>query len=385
MLSRRKFFKSIAVGGIGAAVLTPSLQNNIFAKLLPDEKPATNVKDLEKYPRTENSMPGKYPGRVVMVKDDKSIVDNKFNQSEIDKMVSEGMIKLTGEKDINKAWLKLVKPGEVIGLKVNPIGGAQLSTSLEIVTAVIAQLTVAGIPKKDIVIWDRREFELHEAGFTEDKFPGIKITGTERKDKDGSFYNKEGKLYSEEMIDKEWYYWADVEGKYDAETMPYMVNEGKYSYFTKICTKEVDKIINMPIMKNAGASITMCMKNLGYGVITNTGRLHKDLWSETTAEVCAFPPVRDKVVLNIADGIKGCYNGGPGVDPKFVTEYKTVLIGTDPVAVDRVGYDIIYKKRVEEKIQKEESPKGRKFLELAEKLKLGVADLSKITIETVNL
>lgn len=385
MLSRRKFFKSIAVGGIGAAVLTPSFNNNIFAKLLPDEKPATNIKDADKFPRTENSMPGKYPGKVVMVKDDKCIVDNKFNQAEIDKMVSEGMLKLTGEKEINNAWLKLVKPGEVIGLKVNPIGGPQLSTSHEIVKAVIAQLIAAGIPKKDIVIWDRREFELHEAGFTEENFPGIKITGTERKDKDGSFYNKEGKLYSEEMIDKEWYYWADVEGKYDAETMPYMVNEGKYSYYTKICTKEVDKIINMPILKNAGASITVCMKNLGYGVITNTGRLHKDLWSETTAEVCAFPPVRDKVVLNIADGIKGCYNGGPGVDPKFITEYKTVLIGTDPVAVDRVCYDIIYKKRVEEKIQKEESPKGRKFLELAQNLKLGVADLEKIKLETIKL
>lgn len=384
MLSRRKFFKSLAVGGIGAAVLSPSVEN-IFAKIAPDGKPETNVKDLEKYPRNKNSMPGKYPGRVIQVQDDNSIVDNKFNRDEINKMVKQGMLKLTGETDINKAWLQFLTPGEVIGLKVNPIGGIQLSTSIEIVAAVIAQLTDAGIPKKDIVIWDRREFELHEAGFTEENFPGIKITGTERKDKEGSFYNKEGKLYSEEMIDKDWYYWADVEGKYDAETLPYMVNEGKYSYFTKICTKEVDKIINMPIMKNAGASITMCMKNLGYGVISNTGRLHKDLWSETTAEVCAFPPVRDKVVLNIADGIRGCYNGGPGVDPKFVTEYKTVLIGTDPVAVDRVGYDIIYKKRVEEKVQKEESPKGRKFLELAENLKLGVADLEKIKLETIKL
>jgi len=384
MLSRRKFFKSLAVGGIGAAVLSPSVKN-IFAKIAPDGKPETNIKDLEKYPRNKNSMPGKYPGRVIRVQDDNSIVDNKFNRDEINKMVKQGMLKLTGETDINKAWLQFVTPGEVIGLKVNPIGGIQLSTSIEIVASVIAQLTDAGIPKKDIVIWDRREFELHEAGFTEENFPGIKITGTERKDKEGSFYNKEGKLYSEEMIDKDWYYWADVEGKYDAETLPYMVNEGKYSYFTKICTKEVDKIINMPIMKNAGASITMCMKNLGYGVISNTGRLHKDLWSETTAEVCAFPPVRDKVILNIADGIRGCYNGGPGVDPKFVTEYKTVLIGTDPVAVDRVGYDIIYKKRVEEKVQKEESPKGRKFLELAENLKLGVADLEKIKLETIKL
>ncbi len=35
---------------------------------------------------------------------------------------------------------------------------------------------------------------------------------------------------------QEWYFWADVEGEYDAETMPYMVNGGKFSYFTRIVT-----------------------------------------------------------------------------------------------------------------------------------------------------
>ena len=79
------------------------------------------------------------------------------------------------------------------------------------------------------------------------------------------------------MIDKEWYYWADCEQEYDAYTLPYMVNSGKYSYFSKICTQEVDKIINVPILKNAGPTVTLCMKNLAYGAITNTGRLHKTL------------------------------------------------------------------------------------------------------------
>jgi uncharacterized protein (DUF362 family) len=169
-----------------------------------------------------------------------------------------------------------------------------------------------------------------------------------------------------------------VEEKYDEETFPYMVNEGKHSYFTSICTKEVTKIINLPILKNAGSSVTLCLKNLAYGAITNTSRLHKQLWAETCAEVPAFPPLRDKVVLNIVDGIKGCYQGGPAANPQYFATFNTLLVGTDPVAVDRVGYEIILKKRIEEKIQKEENPKGRVFLELAEKLGLGVADPSKI-------
>ncbi|MEW6654267.1 MAG: DUF362 domain-containing protein, partial [Bacteroidota bacterium] len=229
------------------------------------------------------------------------------------------------------------------------------------------------------LIWDRREEQLAEAGFTKDNFPGIKIIGTERTE-NGKMYDENGRLYSERMIDKEWYYWADYEEKYDSATIPYMVNEGKYSYFTKIVTRMVDKIINVPILKNAGSSVTLCLKNLAYGSITNTGRLHKQLWHETTAEVCAFPPLRDKVVLNIADGIKGCFNGGPGANPQFFTNYKTILIGTDAVAVDRIGYDIVIKKRIAEKIQKEDNLRGRIFMELAEKLGLGIADIDKINL-----
>jgi hypothetical protein len=384
MLSRRKFFKIVTAGVIGAAMLPPALQR-VFAQAAKDDKPTTNVKDTLKYPRTADSMPGKFPGEVVHVHHDNCIVGKKFDFNAVKKMVRNGMLNLTGKKDLTEAWRMFVSPKDIIGLKVNPIGGVLLSTSLEITQAIIQQLEAAGIAKRNIVIWDRREFELHEAGFTEKNFPGIKIIGTEQKDEKDSFYDSEGKLYSEKMIDKEWYYHADVKEKYDAETIPYMINEGKYSYFTKIVTQHVDKIINIPVLKNAGASITLCLKNLAYGSISNTGRLHKQLWAETSAEVCAFPPLRDKVVLNIVDGIKGCYEGGPGANPDFITEFNSVLVGTDPIAVDRVGYDIILKKRLAEKIQKEESPKGRRFLELAQNLELGIADIDKIKLKKVEL
>mgnify|MGYP000104496047 FL=1 len=249
----------------------------------------------------------------------------------------------------------------------------------------IEQLLEAGIPKENIVLWDRREFQLHEAGFTPEAYPGIAITGTEKKDEDGSYYNKEGKRYSEEMIDKDWYYFADVEGEYDDYTISYMVNGGKYSYFTKICTQELDKIINIPILKNAGASITLCLKNLGYGVITNTGRLHAQLWGETSAEVCCFPPVRDKVVLNIVDGLRGCYQGGPGANPQYICNYNTLFVGTDPVAVDRIGYGIVLNKRIEEGIQLEDSLRGRAFMEYAAELGLGEVDPEKIALKKVIL
>lgn len=384
-LSRRSFFKTSALLGLGAVIsswIPKALKGQDAAK---PAKPGTNIQDAMKYPRTEWSMPGKYPGKVVQVTHPDCVVERKPRLDAAREMVRAGMLALTGASTIPEAWRQFVSPGEKVGLKVNPVAGKDLTTSLEITRAVIDQLVESGIPLKDIVIWDRRQFELEEVGFTSGNFPGVGIAGTEIKDAAGSFYDKEGKLYGEAMIDKKWYYWADVEGEYDAETLPYMVNGGKYSYFSKICTEQVDKIINLPILKNAGASVTICMKNLAYGSVSNTGRLHKDLWSETTAEVCAFPPLRDKVVLNIVDGMIGCYQGGPGANPQYITDFKVMLFGTDPVAVDRIGYDIVYKKRVAEQITKEESPRGRQFMTMAQNLGLGTAEIEKIDLKQVRI
>lgn len=382
-LTRRNFVKSSALTGIGAIIATQSgVSMNSLAGMI---KPSTNIADALKFPRNNKSMPGLFPGKVAEIFHTESVKDKTIAQTVVDEMLTRSMLELTGTKKIDKAWGMFVNPGEKIGLKVNPVAGKELSTSIELVRAIISQLEKTGIHKSDIIIWDRRESDLHDAGFTSENFPDIKIIGTEYKDDKDSFVDVSGKFYSEDRIDKNWYYWADVEGKYDAETMPYMINGGKNSYFSKICTEMVDKIINVPILKNAGASVTLCMKNLAYGIISNTGRLHDQLWADTCAEVCAFPPIRDKVVLNIVDGLIGCYQGGPAAVPQFITNFNTILVGTDPVAVDRIGYEIILKKRMEENIQKEESPKGRAFMDMAGRLQLGVADIKKIDHKKIKL
>jgi len=348
-------------------------------------KPDTNIADAAKVPRGPNSMPGLYPGRVAMVKSAASVRDNAIVEQEVYDMIARSMLELTGEKKLKKAWRKFVAPGDRIGLKVNPVAGKSLSTSHEVVRGVIAQLEESGIKRSQITIWDRREFELTDVGFTPENYPGIRIVGTEQMDKDGLYYGSDGKLYGEHMIDRDWYYWADVEGEYDEYTMPYMVNGGKYSYFTKILTQQLDKVINIPILKNAGMTVTLALKNLAFGSVSNTGRLHAKLWNETCAQVCAFAPVRDKVVLNIVDGIKGCFNGGPGANPQFFCDYNAIITGTDPVAVDRIGYDIVLAKRIAEGLQKEGTQQALEFMLQAERLSLGVADRAKIELKEVVL
>ncbi|NDV95549.1 DUF362 domain-containing protein [Dysgonomonas sp. 521] len=382
-MERRKFFKSLFLGGLGATVspilkAAPSLVTE-------DIKPETNIKDALAIPRNASSMPGKYPGKVVRVNHSSVIVDGKPSEEIVYDMLKESMLQLTGETDLNKAWLQFVDEKDIIGLKVNPVAGKLLTTSHALTQAVVKQLEEAGILRENMVIWDRREMQLHETGYTEENYPGITITGTECEDAAGSYYNNEGKLYSEERIDKDHYLYADVEMEYDAYTMPFMVNGGKYSYFTKICTQKVTKIINLPVLKNAGSSVTLCMKNLAFGSITNTARLHKDLWHETSAYACAFPPLRDKVVLNIVDGLIGCFEGGPSANPQFICNYNTLLAGSDPVAVDRIGHDIVIAKRIEEGIQTEDKAGALKFMNMAQELNLGVANKDRINLTEINL
>jgi uncharacterized protein (DUF362 family) len=382
-LNRRKFFTLLGAGS--AAFAVKPLIGLASEKEQSKSKPATNIKDAAKAPRKPGSMPGKYPGKVILVRNQNAVVNDVPAEEVAYAMLSKAMLELTGQKNLKKAWQQFVSPNEKIGLKVNPVAGKELSTSHAVVKSIVKQLTESGIKKENIIIWDRRDMELKDVGFTSENYPGIKITGTEFKDENGSFYDKDGKLYGEKNIDKEWYYWADVESEYDSETMPYMINTGKYSYFTKIVTQEVDKIINIPILKNAGGSITNAMKNLAFGVISNTGRLHTQLWNETCAEVCAFAPVRDKVVLNITDGLRGCFNGGPGANPQFICNYNTLLAGSDPVAMDRIAYDIIADKRIAEGVMKAPNPAVLTFLKMASDLGLGISEREKIEFQTFEL
>ncbi len=104
------------------------------------EKPKTNIEDALKVPRSKKSMPGLYPGKVVVTRNESAVKDNVIVEQEAYNMLAKSMLALTGDKKIKKAWRRFVAPGERIGLKVNPVAGKSLSTSHEVVKAVIRQL-----------------------------------------------------------------------------------------------------------------------------------------------------------------------------------------------------------------------------------------------------
>lgn len=144
--------------------------------------------------------------------------------------------------------------------------------------------------------------------------------------------------------------------------------------------EEFTAIINVPGMKTHWLSgIGAAIKNYA-GCHPKPSQYHADACADLAA-MWDYPTLKGKTKLIIIDALKVLYNGGPQVDPRYMWDYKGLIFGTDPVAVDAVCLSILQKKRNE--VQPPEwiiSPPP-KHIEVADrKYKLGTSDLSKIRI-----
>ncbi|RFT16785.1 MAG: hypothetical protein OP8BY_1398 [Candidatus Saccharicenans subterraneus] len=386
---RREFFKMSGTAGLGLLMSRTLLsaeqeQAAQTGQVAVPARPATNIDEALNVPRTRYSLPGLFPGRVVEVHDPRAMdaETGKASAELVKAMFEGGIINLTGQ-NLKKSFDLFFTRDDVVGIKVNPVGAGLISTRLEVVDAIINWLEKNGMKRENIIIWDRFDYMLKDAGFTPERFPGVGIEGlqtmdeaaAEGKSQDNSTWLRpDGTHVSAPNFDQEVYYWADVEGPKDLAYLNQHVFNGKYSYFGKLLTKKLTKIINVPVFKNTGNAISMATKNIGYGAVCNTNRLHKPLFLDVCVEVLAFPVIRDKMVLNITDGLRAQYEGGPGPEAKFTYLYNRLFFATDPFALDMVCHRLLVEKRKSMGIQVNEHPRFTEYLRYAQKLGLGVVD-----------
>jgi Domain of unknown function (DUF362) len=400
LLKRRDFLK---IGGTLGAGLILSPTHPLFGseeEIKPPsnwKKPKTNIAEALKVPRTSTSLPGPFPGRVVQVHEASAMSNGVPHAPTVEMMIRRGIQNLTG-KDLKESFNMLFSHDDVIGIKVNPVGAKLISTHLEVVDGIIHWLLENGMKRRNIIIWDRFDYMLEDAGFTAQRFPGIPIVGMQTMDvevfkktwnkrdherKTGgqvTWLDKTGKHISAANFDDQLYYWADVEAPKDVIYLNKNVNAGKHSFFGKLLTQKLTKIINVPVFKNIAHGVSMATKNISYGSITNCARLHFPLFLYVNTEVMAFPVIRDKLVLNIIDGLKGQYDAGPTPAPKYQYDLNTLFFATDPIALDMTCHKIITKKRKEMKIKVNESPRFSEYLTYGQELGLGIADSRKIQV-----
>jgi len=125
------------------------------------------------------------------------------------------------------------------------------------------------------------------------------------------------------------------------------------SHLAKVVTEKVNKLICIPVLKDHGSGgVTLALKNMSHGSVNNVARSHgsprTNACNQFIPEVVSHPILRKKCVLQIMDGIKGVFQGGPGGgNPQWIWEYNALFFATDPVAMDHVEWRIIDAKRKE--------------------------------------
>jgi len=385
---RREFLKTLgvcsaAVSG-GAILGTPAV---LGAQATPPKPVETNLDDFMKVPRTKFSVPGPFPGRVVKATDAKSLAGDRFDGKVIAGMVQKGITSLTG-RDMKKSFDLFFDKKDIVGIKVNPVGPPLINTRPEVVDAIVKWLTDAGLPPGNIVIWDRFDYMLKDAGFTTERFKGIRVEGLQTMDEKGNNWkDKDGNHLSINNFDRDVFLFAKgIVGKNvpnypnDEFYLNQHVFNGEYSYFGKLLTQRLTKIINVAAYKNTGPAISMATKNIGFGSLCNVGRLHVPLGLRTNTQVIAAPVIRDKMVLNITDGLRGQYDGGPDKNAQFVYPNHSLYFATDPFALDMICHNELKEKRRAMGVTVNDNPRFTEYLTYGASLGLGVADVGKISV-----
>ena len=389
-MDRRAFVQLLA-----AAPFAPRLDEGFAPPSPGPQEPPPAVRVVTAYPGPSTpgtGMPGPYPGKVIAVRSDRcvDVETSAANDEVVREMMARGICALTGEKTPLAAWRRFVVPSDVVGIKVNCGGHPWVVSSYEIVAEIVRQLGAAGIPPTQVYVYERFQNQLDEVDYAPHLPAGVQIVAAETANRRADNRGYDPATYVE----------ADLFGEEDTR-----------SNMMRLVTQRLTKIINVPNMKDHGATgATGCLKNIAYGSFSNVARTHYRGQSHTLSFVgtlASVEPLRSRTVLQIMDGLRGVWHGGPFARTRRYVFYpKQILFGTDPVAIDRLLLDIIDGKRKAEGAISiyDRSPQHLKtddaaardadpdvniiirepgHVEYAATLGLGVADRARIAVQDV--
>jgi uncharacterized protein (DUF362 family) len=374
-----------------------------------------------------DGMPGPFPGRVIEVHDRAAVgSDYSISAEAVSRMVRQGMCSLTGADHHSEAWKKLFHKGDVVGIKVNPVGQSTVPgkpgaiSSHELVVEIVEGLKSAGVPPQDIVLFERYAKQFREAGY-ERLLSARPMQGVR--------WYAASYEYNDIQLDIEgfdnWPRDRKVIG-YDPDVFfsaGYANPDPKIhhprddrrlrSHLSLVVSRLVNKVINLPVLKDHGSGgVTLALKNMSHGMFNNVARSHlgKHVRGEGISApnqcntfiptAAGHPLVRQKVVLHILDGLIGVWQGGPSSWHGNVWAHGSLFFATDPVALDHIGWDIVDAKRVEKGLPlvartgiQGIDPVGKEGLDrrqpehilLAESIGLGIFDKGRMDYRKIDL
>jgi len=333
-LSRRDFLRRSALAGAAAALGASVLGSaaNLLAQTAgdaPKAAPATPAAPEADRPKS----------RVVVITHPEVLIkDYTANVPQLQKMIERAVRELTGADSDKKAWATIAAAGDRVSMKTTRAAGDTLKTHDEIPAYLARRLAeAAGVDKTKIRAWDRPDLTPEELELS------------------------------------------------DPYTLP---TRGKETRLRAALVKDNPVIINLPVLKmHSGTGASVAMKN-HFGSINNPSTFHG--WgtgdmAKSIAEVSNLEPIRKRTRLVIVDATRPLWDGGPNDKPECRWNFNGLVVGTDPVAVERIALDILEKKREEVRRDPWPATDARKVVEWAEHLGVGQADLKRIDLVRLDL
>ena len=381
-------------------------------------------------------VPGK--SRVVAAAADDMLTGLDYTPAAVHRAFEAGLKELTGERTLAGAWSSLVSPADVVGVKINCIAAPRISSSLASINETIAGLKSAGVRENAIIVWDRmdRDFrrtglainrssagvrvmgcstewegvlpwvagydraayvsladgtlkrfrELLASGFTKEAshreiFNSVTWLWTliEQGDEKARKYEKEIRRLYTDYSDREGIRRIadEIAGEFDGVA----IEDEDKSFLAELVTKDITKLVNIAVLKhNEDSGVTWATKNIALGVTTNKVRFHIDYCEKAIPAILAQPAIKDKTVLHIGEAAKISTVSVAGAQ---IARDNRIFFSRDPVAMDRIGLDILEEKRAAQGL---ESIRGiATHVAACARAGLGTDDLTKIDLRQLRV
>ncbi len=222
-----------------------------------------------------------------------------INRRILRNMIRSGFMEITSSDSFENAVKKLFKPDDIIGFKFNSYNDDLLHTNTAIAEELLRLFYYAGHNPKKMIFIDAKPFD-----------------PTLPKTKSFSFG------------------WGEIRD----------FHSGK-DRFTKVLY-EIDAIVNVgTIMADPIGIINGCMKNVTFGFIKHPAKYYKNGYLPYIVDIYNLPEIKNKVRINILNGIKVLLRTEQFNLPNAIANYKSIFFSTDIIAIDSTGYEILMRLR----------------------------------------
>lgn len=337
----------------------------------------------------------KKKSRVVILEDPSLVSRFSVNSMQASQEFNRAFLAFTGGQTVEKGWEMFVQPQDVVGIKIVAPGNPVIASNHAVLEAIIDGLKKAGVKPSNIIIWDKFADQMIASGYVP----------TESQDDwqlravlpDSGFDGK--KFYFNEIAGK--LIWGDFEfvgtsqisdlaagavekEKAEAGDLPIPDQISNRSFFAKIITQQVTKIINLVVMTDhPDLGIYGACSSLALSSVDNTRRflMPQVRGDPAVGEILNHEALKDKVVLHVMTGFIAQFAGGPSFNPHYAQSPGIIMISCDPVAVDALALELLEEWRKEKKVP----PIGEDARHLKAAASLGVGTDDKKQMEIVKL